>query len=98
MSQKEAIMEALKTLEGKTGRGALARILDEDILEYMERLNREGVSYSNISIKLSETTTIPLKPMQVMFAVKKYRERKALPPVRQYTGKPRGRKPQKKTA
>ena len=63
MSQKEAIMEALKTLEGKTGRGALARILDEDILEYMERLNREGVSYSNIAIKLSETTTIPLKPM-----------------------------------
>jgi hypothetical protein len=79
MSQKEAIMEALKTLEGKTGRGALARILDEDILEYMERLNREGVSYSNIAIKLSETTTIPLKPMQVMFAVKKYRERNARP-------------------
>lgn len=89
-------MESLKSLEGKTGRGALSRILDEEILQYMEKLNREGVSYSNIAVKLSETTTVPLKPMQVMFAVKKYRERHNLPPVREYTGKPRGRKPQKK--
>ena len=94
MSQKEAIMEALKTLEGKTGRGALARILDEDILEYMERLNREGVSYSNIAIKLSETTTIPLKPMQVMFAIQQYRKRHTMEPVKSSSGKPRGRKPQ----
>ena len=96
MTEREKIMDSLKTLEGKTGRGALSRILDEEILQYMEKLNRDGVSYSNIAIKLTETTDIPLKPMQVMFAVKKYRERRNLPPVRVYTGKPRGRKPQKK--
>ena len=96
MTEREKIMDSLKTLEGKTGRGALSRILDEEILQYMEKLNRDGVSYSNIAIKLTEATDIPLKPMQVMFAVKKYRERRNLPPVREYTGKPRGRKPQKK--
>lgn len=100
MADKGKILDHLKTLEGKMGRGALTRLVDEDILGHMEDLNRKGVSYASLAENLTESTGEPIKAMQIMFALKQYRKRHELPSVRTTSpsGKPRGRKPKNSVA
>ncbi len=94
MKDQDKIMESLKTLEGQTGKGVLYRLISEETLGYMEKLNRNGVSYAAIAEKISQTTEETIKPMQIMFAIQQYRKRHNMEPVRSSSGKPRGRKPQ----
>jgi len=94
VDSQEKIMESLKTLEGKTGKGILYRLITEETLGYMEQLNRNGVSYASIAENVTQTTGENIKPMQVMFAIQQYRKRHTMEPVKSSSGKPRGRKPQ----
>ena len=94
MKDQAAIMNQLKALEGKTGRGIISQLVTEETLGYMEKLNRDGVPYAAVAEKLSASTGETVKPMQVMFAIQQYRKRHNMEPVRSSSGKPRGRKPQ----
>jgi len=95
MKDQAEIMNNLKKLEGKTGRGIMSQLVTEETLGYMEKLNRDGVPYAVVAETLSESTGEKVKPMQVMFAIQQYRKRHNMEPVRSSSGKPRGRRPQK---